>query len=208
MSPAFPIRALFLLIIPVALAAMILAVVGKRGASVFKKQGVAWGLTVLMIFAAVGIGYAKSPAAGTREPEPDLPNAPSASDSFVWDEAGVLSDEAVRELDRRNERLWRNHRVSIGVVTCNYGRDDLGDYALDRAENMGLGGYDMIVVLDIRGDNYFLLQGNDISWDFTYDDCSDYLNEYLEYGFARGMYGDAVLELTRALEIWYDDYYG
>ena len=31
--------------------------------------------------------------------------------------------------------------------------------------------------------------------------------EYLEYDFARGMYGDAALELTQALERWYETYF-
>ena len=43
MMPVFPIKTLLLLIIPVSVAAVILAVAGKRGGGVFKKQGVAWG---------------------------------------------------------------------------------------------------------------------------------------------------------------------
>ena len=58
------------------------------------------------------------------------------------------------------------------------------------------------------GENYWLLQGNDIRRDFTDQDCSDYAYDYMEDYFARGMYDDAVLALTEALEIWYDDYYG
>ena len=210
MTPVFPIKTLLLLIIPVSVAAVILAVAGKRGGGVFKKQGVAWGLTVVMVFAAIGIGYAKAPMAGTREPAP----APDYGDSYHWeggqfllDNADVLSDRTLRELDQRNERLWNNYNVTIGVVTCNYGKDDLDQYAMKRAEEMGLGGYDMIVALDISGDNYWLIQGNDLRRDFTDSDCSDYAYEYMEYDFARGMYGDALLDLTEALEIWYGNYF-
>ena len=80
-------------------------------------------------------------------------------------------------------------------------------YLSKRAEEMGLGGYDMIVALDISGDNYWLIQGNDLRRDFTDSDCSDYAYEYMEYDFARGMYGDALLDLTEALEIWYGNYF-
>lgn len=207
MSPVFPFRTLLALALPIAIAAAVLAVVGKRGTSVFKKQGVAWGLTVLMIFAAIGIGYARGPMAGTPEPRPETPNAPASAQSYVWDNARVLSDQDVRALDQRNQRLWDRYSVSIGVVTCNYGGDDLYDYAMQCAEDMGLGGYDMIVALDITGDNYWLLQGNDIRRDFTDQDCSDYAYEYLEYDFARGMYGNAALDLTEALESWYENYF-
>ena len=195
-----------MLVTPVTLAVIILAVVGKRGTGVFKKQGVAWGLTVLMIFAAIGIGYAKAPANSPR-PEPGLVQGPGSMPSYVRDDAGVLSAETVRELDRRNQRLWERYSVSIGVVTTGSAQRDLYQYAMKASEEMGLGGYDMIVVMDIGGDNYWLLQGNDISRDLTNEDCTDYAYEYLEYDFARGMYGDAALELTQALERWYETYF-
>ena len=109
--------------------------------------------------------------------------------------------------NKRLMELWKQYGVSIGVVTCNYGRDDLDQYAMKRAEEMGLGGYDMIVALDISGDNYWLIQGSDISGAFTDQDCSDYAYEYMEYDFARGFYGDGLLSLTEALESWYEDYF-
>lgn len=208
MSPVsvFPLRWILMLALPVAIAAAVLAVASKRGTSVFKKQGVAWGLTVLMIFAAIGIGYAKAPV-NTPVPEPDLPNAPGSSSSFVWDDANVLSSQTKRVLDERNQRLWDRCSVSIGVVTCN-NAEDLGEYAMKCAGEMGLGGYDFIVALDISGENYWLVQGADIARDFTDQDCSDYAYDYMEDFFARGMYDDAVLDLTEALEVWYADYFG
>ena len=201
---------IFLLILPWAALGVALAIVAAgavAGKNVFKKQGVAWVLTIVMACAAIGIGYARSPMAGTPGPRPDVPNAPGGASSFVRDEADVLSAETVRELDRRNQRLWERYSVSIGVVTTGSAQRDLYQYAMKASEEMGLGGYDMIVVMDIGGDNYWLLQGNDISRDLTNEDCTDYAYEYLEYDFARGMYGDAALELTQALERWYETYF-
>lgn len=202
-------RSILLLVAPLAVAAIILAAAGKRGTSVFRKQGVAWGLTVLMVFAAIGIGYAKAPI-NNPAPSPDYPAEtvpPAAAGSFVRDDANVLSERTVRTLDQRNQRLDERYGVVIGVVTFNYGRDDLGSFALKCAENMGLGGCDMIVVLDISGDNYWLLQGNDLRRDFTDQDCSNYAYDYMEDYFVRRMYDDAVLDLTEALEAWYGTYY-
>lgn len=212
MMPVFPIR-LILLVIPVVIAAVILGVGSGRSASgkgggFCKKQGVAWVITGVIILCAIGIGYAKAPF---HDPVPDYPSQtvpPAGANSFVWDEAGVLSSQTVRTLDERNQELWERYQVSIGVVTCNYGRDDLDEYAMKCAEEMGLGGYDMIVALDISGDNYWLIQGNDIRRAFTDQDCSDYAYDYMEDYFARGMYDDAVLDLTLALEAWYANYYG
>lgn len=212
----------------VAIAAVIAVVVLVRGGGLsasgtvggfFKKQGVAWGLTLAMVFAAIGIGYAKAPF---NDPKPENVPAPpqtippgysetippASADSFVWDNAQVLSDRTVRELDERNDRLWNNYNVTVGVVTCDYGGDDLYGYALQCADDMGLGGYDMIVVLDILGDNYWLLEGNDIRRDFTDQTASDYAYDYMEEWFAAGDYDFAVCQLTEMLELWYGTYYG
>lgn len=201
-------RTVLLLICPVAIAAIILAAVGKRGTGVLKKQGVAWGLTLLMVFAAIGIGYAKAPVNNPTPPQayPEtIP--PAAADSFVWDDAGVLSRQTIRTLDERNQRLWDRYSVTVGVVTCNYNKDDLYQYAAEQFEEMGLGGYDMLVVLDIRGENYWLYTGNDVAWDFNDEDCTDYAYDYMEDWFAQENYDNAVLDLTEALEVWYGHYY-
>lgn len=197
-----------MLLLPVAIAAAVLAAVSQRGRTVFQKQGIAWGLTALMVVAAIGIGYAKAPFHNPT-PEPDYPSTtipPAASGSFVRDDANVLSTRTEQELAERNQRLWQRHSVTVAVITCNYGRDDLGDYAYRQAVEMGLGGYDMIVALDISGDNYWLLLGADVDREFPYDP-SNYAYDYMEDYFVRGMYDDAVLELTAALEDWYGSYY-
>lgn len=186
---------------------VVAAGVKNKRVNIFKTQAGAWLITAIMIAASIGIGYAKAPV-NHPAPEPDLPDAPSSADSFVWDNARVLSDRTVRELDQRNQRLDQNYGVVIGVVTCNYGGDNLYNYAMQCAGDMGLGGYDMIVALDISGDNYWLIQGDKLTRDFTDQMCSDYAYGSMEDYFVRGMYDDAVLDLTEMLEAWYGTYYG
>lgn len=200
---------IFVLCIAAVGAAMggVAAGVKNKKVNIFKTQAGAWLFTIVMVIAAIDIGYAKSPLAGTQEPRPDVPNAPASADSYVWDDANVLSGQTERELDERNERLWNTYSVTIGVVTCDNERD-LGDYALACAEKMGLGGYDFLVALDIAGENYWLVQGDDIRRVFTDDDCSDYAYDCMEKHFAAGDYDNAVLKLTKALEDWYGNYYG
>ena len=206
MLPVFPIR-LLMIVLPFGIAGGVLGYVGTRGVNSFKKQGVAWALTALMVVAAIGIGYAKAPI-NDPTPEPDLPQGSATFPSYVRDDAGVLSDKTERALYERNLRLYGNYGVVIGVVTCNYGGEDLYDYALNRAENMDLRDSDFIVVLDIRGDNYWLVQGVDLVDDFTDDDCGRYARNYMEDAFAAGDYDRAVLDLTEMLELWYGIYFG
>ena len=193
----------------IGIALALVAAGGVTGKNVFTTQGAAWLITIVMVVVSIGIGYAKAPF-NNPTPEPDYPSTtipPAASDTFVRDDANVLSTRTEQELAQRNQRLWQRYSVTVAVITCNYGRDDLGDYAYRQAVEMGLGGYDMIVALDISGDNYWLVQGDDIRRDFTDDDCSNYAYDYMEDYFVRGMYDDAVLELTAALEDWYGSYY-
>ena len=206
MMPVFPIR-LLMIVLPVVIAGAVLALAGGRGVSVLKKQGVAWGLTALMVVAAIGIGYAKAPF-DNPAPGPDLPQGPGAFPSYVRDDAGVLSDRTERELYERSLRLYERYGVAIAVITCNYGRDDLGSYVDRRGEEMNLGRRDFIVVLDIKGDNYWLGRGEDLADDFTDDDCSDYAYRYMEDAFASGDYDRAVLDLTEMLQLWYGVYFG
>lgn len=216
--PIFGVRTLLLLVLPVFLAAVILAEVGQRGTSVFKKQGVAWGITLLMVIAAIGIGYAKAPFNNPKPenvpaPTQTIPPAaataapPASADSFVWDNVNALSSQTERELNQRNDRLLDRYGVVIGVVTCNNYGGDLYSYTMQCAEDMGLASCDFIVALDITGDNYWLIQGADLVDSFSDETCADYAYDYMEDWFARGDYDSAVLNLTEALEAWYGVYY-
>ena len=213
--PIFGVKTLLLLVLPVFLAAVILGAAGGRGGGFLKKQPVAWAITALMIVLAVFIGLGKAPANNIPAPAPD--NAPTAVppnvvpatpvEYYVRDDAAVLSNRTEDELNERNIRLVDKYNVLVGVATCNYGGDDLGSFAQKYFEDMGLGGYDMLVVLDISGDNYWLYTGDDVAWDFSDETCADYTWTYMEDEFARGNYDTAVLNLTEALEAWYELYY-
>ena len=168
-----------------------------------KKQGTAWVLTLVMIVFAIFIGRAH-----TKAPTPDPVPVPSASQSvedayYVYDNAGVLSSKEIRTLSKRNQTLMDDMKVVIACVTVNYGKSDLYDYAMDCASQLDLQQYDFIVVLDISGKNYWLVQGSGLTDVFTDNDCSDYAATYMERDFAAGRYGDALLSLTQALSDWY-----
>ena len=183
--------------------------------SIFRKQGFAWAAAIVMIVAAVAIGRGgagATPTPGRPEPVPtssvEQPTRDVSSVSYYYirDDAGVLSQSTLDTVNDRNARLKSDMDVGIGVVTSNSG-GDLYAVALDYAEDMGLGSYDFIVVLDISGKNYWLVQGADLVSYFSDDDCSDYAVKYMEWDFAKGNYDNAVLSLTKALSQWYYDNY-
>lgn len=174
--------------------------------NILKKQPVAWILTILMILFAVGFGLAKAPAVPT--PEGPGGSYSDGSDSwYVYDDADVLDSDTERALRERNRQLYESMDVVVACVTTDYGRDDLGSFALDYAGTIGLGPNDFIVVLDISGENYWLIQGSGLVDLFSDDDCQAYAWDYMEGAFAQGDYGAALLNLTQALADWYAGHY-
>jgi uncharacterized membrane protein YgcG len=181
--------------------------------NILKKQSVAIILTICMIGAAVGIGQAKART---------LTQSPMGTDSvivaetaapdntgytLVYDDADVLSASTKRQLGSINDDLLSKFNVCVAVVTTNYGKSNLGSYAIQYGDSIGLGADDFIVVLDISGDNYWLVQGAGLVDEFTDDDCGDYAYTYMEKSFAQGDYDSAVLSLVDALAGWYADNY-
>lgn len=167
----------------------------------FQRTGAAVLLTAMMILLAVGIGVARRPGRGGHvAASPDSP-------WFVSDQAEVLTSSGIQQLERNNRALDSSMGVVIGFVTCNYGKADLGSYAMEQAEAMGLGANDFIVVLDISGENYWLIQGSGLTDVFTDDDCAAYAYEYMEHPFAQGDYTRALLSLSDALTQWYQSHY-
>ncbi len=174
--------------------------------NILKKQSVAWVITAVMVVAAIVIGLAKAPAVPT--PEGPGGSYSDGSDSwYVYDDADVLDSDTERALRERNRQLYERMDVVIACVTTNYGGDGLGSFALDYAETIGLGPNDFIVVLDISGENYWLIQGSGLTDLFSDDDCQAYAWDYMEGAFAQGDYGAALLNLTQALADWYAGHY-
>jgi len=171
--------------------------------NILKKQGVAWVLTVVMIVLAVVIGAGSTPAHPVA-PTPDASAPPDFSTFYVFDDANVLSYSEELTLSKLNTELVNSRGAVVACVTTNYGRSNLFDFALDYAADLNLTGIDFIVVLDISGENYWLIQGNDLVPYFTDDDCSGYAFDYMKRDFAQENYGQALINLVEALSEWYE----
>lgn len=178
--------------------------------NILKKQGVAWVIAAVMILAAIGIGRAKGVATPAPGPAPIVSSAPIQNQNegyYVYDDANVLTNSEVTKLSDLNHKLMQDMEVVIACVTTNYGGGDLYQYALDCAARLNLAEYDFIVVLDISGQNYWLVQGSGLVDLFSDDDCASYAQYYMENDFARRHYGSALLSLADALADWYYDHY-
>lgn len=169
--------------------------------NILKKQAVAWVITILMILFAIGFGLAKAPS------NPPGSYSDGTDSWYVYDDADVLDPDTERTLRERNRQLYESMDVVVACVTTDYGRDDLYEFAMDYAETIGLGPYDFIVVLDISGENYWLIQGSGLVDLFSDDDCAAYAWDSMEDSFAREDYDTALLNLTERLADWYSAHY-
>lgn len=120
--------------------------------------------------------------------------------NWIYDSANVLSDAAEGQIRSYNQSFDSEYGSIIAVAAVPSTRGwDMEDYAMEAAERWELSPNDLILVLDIGGqDAYFLEGGN---WPGL--DCSGMLNEAVASDFFAGDYDGAVLSLFDAMSGWY-----
>lgn len=174
--------------------------------NMLKKQGVAWVITIVMIVAAIGIGLAKNSTADTPPmgPSQTIPPVGGQQDAsqYVYDDASVLSPSEEKELSQLVGEMYADTGSAVACVITKAGDSDIYQFALDYAEDISLGGYDFIVVVDLKSMQYILVQGADLISAFTDSDCDDYAEEYLLPDLDNGDYGDGLVSLVKALYDW------
>ena len=160
-----------------------------------KNRGVAIVLTVLMIAGSVFVGLKLAPA--------DLVSLRGSS--WISDTADVLSPETEAYLNQKNSALMETKGAKFAVATVKDARGwNLGDYAYQLAKQWNLSEMDFILVLDIGGDNYWMVQGAALVNSFTDGMINSYVARYLEPGFAAKNYDLGVKTLFDQVYAWYD----
>ena len=159
-----------------------------------KKRGVAVIITVVVILLMALWGIHKAPA--------QLP--PVQTGQWVYDGADVFSAEEEQYLTQGNAGLLSDHGAVVAIASVADANGwDLWDFCMELADKWGLNGSDMILVLDIGGDNYWLVQGYDLVSSFSDDDAYQYTRQFLENDFAAKNYGVGTVKLFDALRAWY-----
>lgn len=163
--------------------------------NLLKKRGVAIAITAIVIVLMSVVGILKAPA--------QLPDVQTGQ--WVYDGADVFSAEEEQYLTQGNAALLSEHGAVIAMATVpNVKGWELLDFCVDLADGWGLSGSDFILVMDIEGDNYWLVQGYDLVDAFSDDMASQYVRQFLENDFAAKNYGAGAVKLFDALSAWYD----
>ncbi|MCC8123724.1 MAG: TPM domain-containing protein, partial [Oscillospiraceae bacterium] len=133
--------------------------------------------------------------------------------SYVSDNANVLSDETITYIDEQNDIISAATGGAIVVVTVDF-LDGMAidDYAYELFNSWGIGDSQknngILLLLAIGEDDYYLLQGSGLESALSASRIkADFLTPYLEPDFATGDYDSGVHSVFEALYTWYANYY-
>ncbi|MDF2802401.1 MAG: hypothetical protein K0S61_2304 [Anaerocolumna sp.] len=122
---------------------------------------------------------------------------------YVNDYAKVIDKETKAALAKRGKALDEKYGAQVVLVTVqSTGTMSIDDYAYELFNNWGIGDKNknngMLILLSIKDDNYWVLQGKGIEKTLTNDMISDMLWEYLETDFAAKDYSSGAKEIYSA----------
>lgn len=178
-----------------------------------KKRPVAIVLAVLMIVAGIGIGQMRAnqapPPPTTGESALDTSLSTAAYETWIWDEAEVFSASEEKQICLYNANWDLRYNSLIAVAAVKNVEGDIGDYAYDLGNEIGMGQGDALLVLDIGGKDAYLATGNDFASALIGDtEIGKYLDLYLYEDFMNGNYGKGVLTLLGQINERYVEVFG
>ncbi|KGE16993.1 TPM domain-containing protein [Paenibacillus wynnii] len=122
-----------------------------------------------------------------------------SSKNYVADNAGVFKQVTKDYINQSSNQYRATTGTGIYVVTVTKnGEKNLQDYTYKKFGSMGAGPKDVMLVLDINGDHYHVLQGKDIDQILTNDRISNILDTELEPLFAKKQYASGATATTNA----------
>lgn len=114
---------------------------------------------------------------------------PTANSKYVADNAGIFKQVTKDYLNQSSYRYKSTTGSGIYVVTVkNTGVKNLQEYTYSKFASTGAGPRDVVLVLDIGGDNYHVLQGKNIDKTLTNEIIGGMLDTVLEPYFAKKEY--------------------
>ncbi|WP_187355223.1 TPM domain-containing protein [Paenibacillus tengchongensis] len=128
------------------------------------------------------------------------PNAPVSGKAYVADNAGIFKQVTKDYLNQAANRYRETAGGGIYVVTVpNSGSGSLQDYTYAKFASVYAGPSDVMIVLDIGGDNYHVLQGKEIDSLLSNEVISGILEQEMEPYFAEHKYAEGATATANAI---------
>lgn len=179
----------------------------------FKKKGVAWFLTAVMIVLAVVIGLARSSA----DPTPVLPDTGIGLDAslstvdydrWILDDAGVLTASAEASICLYNANWDYRYNSLVAVVTVSSvpGSSSMEDYAYELGSDAGLGEGDALLLISVQDGQFYVAVGTDFGTILT-GSAESRLSSALRSGLDQSDCSSGVLAFFETMnQIYYDSF--
>ena len=179
----------------------------------FKKRPVAVVVLVLAIVAGILLGQLRANRApappSTGETALDTSLSTAAYETWLWDEANVLSSSEEKQICLYNANWDLRYTSLLAVAAVKSVDGDIADYAYELGNEIGLGQGDALLVLDIGGQDAYLATGDDFAdYMLSGTQVTTYLDQYLYEDFMAGNYGKGVLTFMSALNDRYVEVFG
>lgn len=178
-----------------------------------QKTWVAWLLTGVMVFSAIGLGLVKAEDTGggtdpIPKPAAGLDESLSTQQfaDYIWDEADVLSSGEEEQICLYNANWNQRYESIIAVAAVRSAGGNIEDYAYDLGEDIELASADGILVIDVSAKDAYLAVGPD--YPLTDGQVTSYMDNSLYEYVQAGDHGSGVLNLFKDLNTYYVDNYG
>ena len=180
---------------------------------IFEKRSVAAIVMVLAVAAGILLGQVRKP-----DDAGQASTSVVGTYTYVYDHAGVLTDDTMQYIDAVNESLFAQTGAQIMIVTVDStDGTDIVEYAGGLGNRYGVGSAErdngLVIVLaledytpsGLKGD-YGIACGDGL---YSYgDELVDLLYDYMEDDFAAGDYDAGVKRTFDAYIDWFADFYG
>ena len=179
---------------------------------VFEKRSVAAIVLVLAVVVSILLGQGRKPE-DLGEPSTSV----VGSYTYVYDHAGVLTDDTMEYIDAVNESLFAQTGAQIMIVTVDSTNGtDIVQYATDLGNRYGVGSAErdngLVIVLaledytpsGLKGD--YGVSGGDGLYEYG-EELTNLLYYYMEDDFAVGDYDAGVRRTFDAYIDWFEEFY-
>jgi len=182
----------------------------------FQKRWVAILLTAIMMVGGIAIGAQRGktepptgPIDSSVSTELDTSLSTSKYTTWLWDEAEVLSSSTEKQICLYNAN-WDKRYNSLIAVAAVKSTDNLSidEYSISLAEEIGIGDGDALLVLNIGGQDAYIVTGSEFSTMLTDSLATEYMDTYLYEDFMRGNYDNAVSYFYSAMNSLYINTFG
>lgn len=118
--------------------------------------------------------------------------------TYVSDNAGILSAQTKAYINELSNKYRLSTGSGVYVVTVKNSGGQLQDYTYKKFNSIGAGPKDVMLVMDIQGDDYHVLQGSAIDGVLTNEAIGDMLDSGLEPYFAAKNYNKGATQTLQA----------